>query len=85
MGLRAASAKTLRRLSAPVVLLLVGLVRLYQRLIAPGLRPRCRFTPTCSAYAVESLQKYGVIKGLAKTTWRLCRCHPLGRPGYDPP
>ena len=75
----------LRLVSRGVVALLVAMLRAYQRVISPGLRPCCRFTPSCSAYAVESLQKHGPIKGLLKGLWRVCRCHPLGNGGYDPP
>jgi hypothetical protein len=74
-----------RRLSGLLVAVLVGLIRLYQRVISPVLGPRCRFVPTCSCYAVECLKKYGVIRGLPRAAWRVCRCHPLGKPGYDPP
>ena len=73
------------RLSIWAVAALVALIRIYRRIISPGLLPCCRFTPSCSTYALESLQKHGVVKGLAKATWRVCRCHPLGRAGYDPP
>ena len=72
-------------LSIGLTAVLVALIRLYQRVVSPGLAPRCRFTPTCSSYAVQCLKKYGVVQGLAKATWRVCRCHPLGKPGYDPP
>lgn len=68
-----------------MVAVVVWLIRLYQRVVSPGLRPCCRFTPSCSAYAVESLQKHGLVRGLAKAVWRVCRCNPLGRAGYDPP
>jgi putative membrane protein insertion efficiency factor len=74
-----------RRASWPVVQLLVLLIRAYQLLIAPAMRPCCRFEPSCSSYAVQTLEKDGLLKGLVKTTWRLCRCHPFGKGGYDPP
>ncbi len=63
---------------------LIGLVRLYQGVISPWLRPACRFTPSCSQYAVEALEKYGPLKGSWLTIRRLLRCHPWGGHGYDP-
>jgi putative membrane protein insertion efficiency factor len=75
----------LRLLSRGVVAVMVAVLRVYQRVISPGLRPCCRFTPSCSAYAVESLRKHGPVVGLLKGLWRVCRCHPLGGGGYDPP
>jgi putative membrane protein insertion efficiency factor len=62
----------------------VALVQGYRLLISPWLRPRCRFAPTCSAYALEALEQYGVAKGLWLTVRRLLRCHPLHPGGYDP-
>ncbi len=64
---------------------LIGLVRGYQLFISPHLPPMCRFQPTCSQYAILALRKYGVVKGLVLTVYRLGRCHPLGGHGYDPP
>ena len=63
---------------------LIGLVRFYQRHISPHKASCCRFTPTCSAYAVEALQKHGAIFGLVLTVWRIFRCNPLFKGGYDP-
>ncbi len=62
----------------------IALVRLYQCCISPLTPPACRFTPTCSQYAVEALQKYGAVKGIWLTLKRLARCHPWGGSGYDP-
>ena len=64
----------------------ISLVRFYQYAISPvfGGRAACRFTPTCSQYAVEALKKYGPIKGGWLTVKRLLRCHPWGGSGYDP-
>ena len=60
------------------------LVRFYQLCISPLKPPSCRFTPTCSQYAIEALRKHGAIKGLYLTIRRLLRCHPWGGSGYDP-
>ncbi|MBR2429377.1 MAG: membrane protein insertion efficiency factor YidD [Alistipes sp.] len=67
-------------LAQPFILL----VRFYQVCISPLKPPSCRFTPTCSQYAVEALRKHGPIKGLYLTVRRLLRCHPWGGSGYDP-
>lgn len=66
------------------VLPLLMLVKFYQLCISPFTPPSCRYTPTCSQYAVEALRRYGPIKGLWLTTKRLARCHPWGGSGYDP-
>ncbi|MBR3911899.1 MAG: membrane protein insertion efficiency factor YidD [Alistipes sp.] len=63
---------------------LLALVKFYQYCISPFTPPACRFTPTCSQYAVEALRKYGPIKGCWLTLKRLARCHPWGGSGYDP-
>lgn len=63
---------------------LLALVKFYQYCISPFTPPACRFTPTCSQYAVEALKKYGPIKGCWLTLKRLARCHPWGGSGYDP-
>jgi uncharacterized protein len=56
----------------------------YRLVIAPVLGPRCRYLPTCSAYALEALAVHGPIEGLRLTLIRICRCHPLGGHGWDP-
>ena len=63
---------------------LVGLVRFYQVCISPLKPPACRFTPTCSQYALEALRKYGPFKGSWLALRRILRCHPWGGSGYDP-
>jgi putative membrane protein insertion efficiency factor len=70
----------LRILSYPFILL----IWIYQRLISPLLGAKCRFTPTCSHYAVEAIKKYGVFKGFWLAVKRISRCHPWGGSGYDP-
>lgn len=63
---------------------LIGLVRFYQLCISPLKPATCRFTPTCSSYALQALQKYGPIKGSWLALKRIVRCHPWGGSGYDP-
>ncbi len=75
------AGKPLRRAA---VAALVGLVRLYQVTVSPLLGPCCRYAPSCSAYAVEALRVHGVWRGLGLAAWRVLRCHPLARGGYDP-
>lgn len=62
----------------------IWLIKFYQYGISPYLGPKCRFTPTCSQYALEALEKYGVAKGVWLTVKRLLKCHPAGGSGYDP-
>jgi uncharacterized protein len=62
----------------------IFLIRMYQKTISPLFPPSCRFYPTCSEYAIEALKKYGVIKGGAKAVWRILRCNPFNKGGYDP-
>ena len=59
-------------------------IRFYRGYISPMLPPACRFTPTCSQYAMEALQKHGPLKGLYRAIRRILRCHPWGGHGYDP-
>ena len=63
---------------------LCGLIRLYQKFISPGLGRNCRFSPSCSQYGIEAIRTHGCVKGLLLTVWRIARCNPLGRWGYDP-
>lgn len=67
-------------LSAPFIFL----IKIYQWVISPILGPKCRYTPTCSHYAVEALKKYGPIKGIWLAVKRIAKCHPWGGSGYDP-
>lgn len=62
----------------------LALIAFYQRRISPGLPPACRFEPSCSHYGYEAIERHGVLKGYALTLWRLARCHPFNRGGYDP-
>ncbi|MBR4753203.1 MAG: membrane protein insertion efficiency factor YidD [Thermoguttaceae bacterium] len=63
----------------------IWLVRFYQTCVSPLIGPSCRFTPTCSQYCVLAIRKYGLIIGTLKTIWRILRCNPFNRGGYDPP
>ncbi len=64
--------------------LVLGLIRLYQRYVSPMTPPSCRYVPTCSQYAVESVSKYGALKGSWLAIKRISRCHPFHEGGYDP-
>ncbi len=59
-------------------------VRAYKLVISPWLPPACRFTPTCSEYASEAIERYGLFRGITYALSRLLRCHPLHRGGFDP-
>ncbi len=64
--------------------LLLFLLRGYRKRISPLLGPRCRFHPSCSQFAIEALQTRGLLVGVALTLWRLLRCQPLCKGGFDP-
>lgn len=59
-------------------------IHIYRYTLSPLIGPRCRYAPSCSEYAVEAIQRHGVIKGIWLGFRRICRCHPLGGSGYDP-
>lgn len=63
---------------------MIWLVSLYQKYISPLKRPCCRFTPTCSSYAIEAYKKRGFFIGTILTVWRILRCNPFSKGGYDP-
>jgi putative membrane protein insertion efficiency factor len=77
-----------RRVRSVAVAALVAPIRFYRRFLSPLLPPSCRFTPTCSQYAIEAFEVHGPLKGLALTARRLSRCHPIkllgGSEGFDP-
>ena len=60
------------------------LIRAYQLLVSPALPPACRFYPSCSAYAQEAVERWGIWRGMGMALRRLARCHPLGGHGFDP-
>lgn len=71
-------------ISRTIARLLILPIRFYQKFISPLTPPSCRYTPTCSQYAVEALRKHGPLKGMYLAVRRILRCHPWGGHGYDP-
>jgi putative membrane protein insertion efficiency factor len=71
-------------LSALAVRAVLAPVHFYRRVLSPLKGPTCRFLPTCSDYAIEAVQRRGVMMGLLKALWRIVRCNPLFRGGHDP-
>jgi len=64
--------------------ILIAIIKIYQLLISPLSRGKCRFIPTCSNYAIEAIDRHGVIHGLYLSAGRILRCNPLNPGGYDP-
>lgn len=64
--------------------IVLAMLRFYKRAISPNLPPSCRYMPTCSEYAYEAVEKYGILKGGRLAIWRILRCNPFGGSGYDP-
>ena len=64
--------------------LALAVLKGYKAILSPWLAPACRFTPSCSEYATDAIEKYGVFRGVSKTLARLLRCHPFHRGGWDP-
>lgn len=62
----------------------IFLIKIYKKIISPLLPPSCRFYPSCSDYSIQAINKYGVIKGGAKSIWRILRCNPFNKGGIDP-
>ena len=60
------------------------IIRGYQRIVSPLLPPSCRFHPTCSDYAYEAIDRHGLLKGGRLAVWRVLRCNPFGKGGFDP-
>ena len=69
-----------RILSMPFIFL----IRLYKKYISPHKSPSCRFTPSCSTYAIGALEEWGPVVGLGMAIWRIIRCNPFSKGGYDP-
>lgn len=64
--------------------LVLGVIRFYQLGISPLLPPACKYYPTCSQYGYDAIEKYGVVKGGWLAAWRILRCNPFSKGGYDP-
>jgi uncharacterized protein len=71
------------RLTSTLRALVTSPVRLYQRVISPGLPARCKYYPSCSEYAVQAVRSYGVFRGVVLAAWRLLRCNPWSHGGVD--
>ena len=72
------------KISAALQWIAIKFIRGYQLVISPMIGPRCRFTPTCSQYAIEAIKSHGIVKGCWLAAKRLIRCQPLSEGGYDP-
>jgi putative membrane protein insertion efficiency factor len=72
------------RRAGPVVRIITAPIVAYRRWVSPALPARCRFHPSCSAYALEAITRHGVVRGGWLAVWRLLRCHPFHPGGYDP-
>lgn len=64
--------------------ILIKMIRFYQKYLSPLKSMRCPYTPTCSQYGLEAIQKYGALKGSLLAIWRILRCNPFSKGGYDP-
>lgn len=64
--------------------LLLRMIRFYQKKISPLKKPCCKYVPTCSQYGIEAIERFGAFKGTALTIWRILRCNPFSKGGYDP-
>jgi len=76
--------KALRLLASLAARAVILAVLAYQKVVSPLLPPACRYTPTCSQYMIEAIDKKGLVIGLLKGLWRIVRCNPLLPGGYDP-
>lgn len=64
--------------------ILIGLIKFYRKYISPLKSTKCPYIPTCSQYGLEAIEKYGAFKGSLLTAWRILRCNPFSKGGYDP-
>lgn len=64
--------------------LLIFIIKIYRKYISPYKRPSCKYYPTCSQYAIDAIEKYGSFKGIFMSIWRILRCNPFSKGGYDP-
>ena len=76
--------KVVEFINAPISWFFLALIRFYQRAISPVLPPSCRFFPTCSAYTALAIERHGAFWGTLLGAWRICRCTPLSKGGFDP-
>lgn len=74
----------MRRLEFIMKKIFIFIIKFYQKYISPMKRTRCPYTPSCSQYGLEAIEKYGVIKGGWLAVWRILRCNPFSKGGYDP-
>jgi len=74
-----------RWISLAPAAVLIACVRGYQLILSPLLPSVCIYQPSCSAYYIQAVKKYGAVSGSLRGAWRICRCHPFARGGYDPP
>lgn len=65
-------------------LVIVAPIRVYQRLLSPALGQRCKYYPSCSEYAAQAIERFGILRGLVLAVWRLLRCNPWSHGGFDP-
>ncbi|MBO4408909.1 MAG: membrane protein insertion efficiency factor YidD [Clostridiales bacterium] len=63
---------------------LISAIRKYQKYISPGIGHHCKYLPTCSQYMIDAIEKYGCVGGLIRGIWRILRCNPFSKGGYDP-
>ncbi len=63
---------------------MIRAIRFYKRKISPHMPPSCKYLPTCSEYAIDAIEKYGAFKGFWMAVWRILRCNPFSKGGYDP-
>ncbi|MBA2519661.1 MAG: membrane protein insertion efficiency factor YidD [Chloroflexia bacterium] len=75
---------TSTRRHGPITWLALGMIRLYRRFVSPLMPPACRFVPSCTEFGYEAIAKYGIIRGGRLAAWRILRCNPFTRGGYDP-
>jgi putative membrane protein insertion efficiency factor len=76
--------RLLRSVHAALVAVLLAPLRAYRAFVSPALAQRCRYYPTCSSYAEQAVREHGLLRGVALAAWRLARCNPFSRGGYDP-
>jgi uncharacterized protein len=82
-GAPAGAERSAGRLASALRSVVTSPVRVYQRVISPGLPARCKYYPSCSEYAVQAVRSYGVFRGIVLAAWRLLRCNPWSHGGVD--